>query len=118
MLTSEAAIKAIIESVIKKSQSNHELEQITTGPGENLSQSLNPNHNLTKEINLQSDLEGSSTEHNSCSLEANNGEKEPSERTTSQTIQENANMGNLKDEKKKTRTQVNNSIRSLMLIRF
>ena len=116
MLTSEAAIKAIIESVIKKSQSNHELEQITAGPGENLSQSWNPNHNLTKEINLQSDHEGSSTEHNSCSLEANNGEKEPSERTTSQTIQENANMGNLKDEKKKTRTQVNNSIRSLMLI--
>ena len=37
MLTSEAAIKAIIESVIQKSQSSPEPGKSATGPSENLS---------------------------------------------------------------------------------
>ena len=54
MLTSEAAIKAIIESVINKCQQpSHEPEQITTGPSENLSQPSSSNHNLTNFMNLQ-----------------------------------------------------------------
>ena len=121
MLTSEAAIKAIIESVIKKSQSNHELEQITTGPAENLSQPLNSDHNLTG--SEHGDLEQDSpTEHYNSSLGGNNAEK--SGRTTSPTGEKNANMGNLEEGgkgqickvEKKTRTQVNASIFIFMLI--
>ena len=122
MLTSEAAIKAIIESVIKKSQSSLELEeQITTGPGENISDT---DPDLTKGINLQDtgsaqiDLE----EDFNSGLGANNAEKEPSGRRTGE---KNPNMGNLekggkgricKDEKKKTRIQVDISIFISMLI--
>ena len=120
MLTSEAAIKAIIESVIKKSQSNHELEQITTGPDENLSQPLNSDHNLTgrEHTDLEQDIP---TEYNS-SLGGNNAEK--SGRTASPTAEKIANMGNLEEGgkgqickvEKNTRTQVDTSIFIFMLI--
>ena len=127
MLTSEAAIKAIIESVIKKSdQSNQEPEQITTGPSENLSQPLNSNnHNLMNGINLQDsgsagcDLEDNPTEHYNSSPGATNAETEPSGKKISQIGERNANTGNLEEaekeqickvETKKTTIQVDISI--------
>ena len=76
MLTSEAAIKAIIESVIKKSQSSLELEeQITTGPGENISDT---DPDLTKGINLQDTGSAQSDLEEDCnsSLGANNAENQ------------------------------------------
>ena len=131
MLTSEAAIKAIIESVIKKS--NHEPEQIATGPSENPSQPLlNPDHNLISGINLQDtgsakgDLEDSPTEHYNSRLGTSGKTSgKPSGKTTAQTGEENANMGTLeeggrgqicKDEKKKTGIQVDSSSFNFMLI--
>jgi len=123
MLTSEAAIKAIIESVIKNSQSNHELEQI--GPSENLSQPLKSDHNLISDsINTgsaEADLEESPTDCYNSSLLRGNG-IEASGKTTSQTGEENTKAGNLgeggknleeggkeqianDEEKKKTRIQ-------------
>ena len=115
MLTSEAAIKAIIESVIKKSQQNHQPEQITTGLSENLSQPLNSNGINVQDIGSSGgDLEDKTTEHYNSNPGANNAQTEPSGRTTYQTGENNANEGNLeegegqicKDEKKKTTIQV------------
>ena len=120
MLTSEAAIKAIIESVIKKSQQNHEPEQLTTGLSENLSQPSSSDLNLINGINLQDsgsaqgDLANSPIEHNNSSLGADNAEREPYRMKSPQNGEKKENMGKLEEgekgqiwkAKKKTTIQV------------
>lgn len=121
MMTSEAAIKAIIESVIKKSQQNHEPEQLTTGLSENLSQPSSSDLNLINGINLQGsesaqgDLANSPIEHNNSSLGADNAEREPCRMKSPQNGEKKENMGKLEEgekgqiwkaEKKKTTIQV------------
>lgn len=121
MLTSEAAIKAIIESVIKKSQSDHDLEQI--GPNGSLSRLTDTDHNLISGVSprsAQGDRDESTTTY--CNSSLGDVEKEGSgKKTTSQTGEQNRNVeegekGQIAsdEEKKKTRIQVSIS----MLIRF
>ena len=120
-MTSEAAIKAIIESVIKKSQQNHEPEQLSTGLSENLSQPSSSDLSLINGINFQDsesargDLANRPIEHNNSSLGADIAEKEPSGKKSSQNGEKNENTRNLEErekgqiwkaEKKKTTTQV------------
>ena len=106
MLTSEAAIKAIIESVIKKCQQpSQQPEQITTGPSENLSHLSSSDHNLTNCMNLpntgraEGDMdENPTSEHYYSSLWANDAGTEAREKTTSHIGEKNKNAGNLGEE--------------------
>ena len=110
MLTSEAAIKAIIESVIQKSQSSPEPGKTATGPSENLSRTLCSNHTSTNDMKLEVTARGDmADEPYHSSLGVNNAEtKANSDNAKKDTRnQEEGAVGQIcKDGENKTTIQV------------
>ena len=109
MLTSEAAIKAIIESVIQKSQSSPEPGKSATGPSENLSRTLCSNHTSTNDMKLEVTARGDmADEPYHSSLGVNNAEtKANSDNAKKDTNKEEGAVGQIcKDGENKTTIQV------------